>query len=47
MNRRAVANKPRPGRALRNVVVLSAGERLDFVGARFNGGGFAVGSASG
>ena len=42
MNRRAVADEFRARRAFGNVVVLFARQRLELVGAGFNGGGFAV-----
>ena len=42
VDRRAIAEKPRPGGPLRNVVILLPREGLHFIGARFNGGGFAA-----
>jgi tetratricopeptide (TPR) repeat protein len=42
MNRRGIADEPRPGGPGGNVVILLRSERLDFIGASFDGGGFAV-----
>ena len=42
MDRRTIANEPRPGLAFRDVVVLLGGERLNLIRAGFDGGGFAV-----